>query len=80
MAGHMRKRGEDSWQLLVYVGVDRKGKKRYASKTFRGAKRQAERALAEFVTEVAKGALVPSGPISVERVVEDWLKSAVCGE
>jgi len=35
MAGHMRKRGDDTWQQMVHVGVDRKGKERSASKTGR---------------------------------------------
>ena len=73
MAGHMRKRGTNSWQLLVHIGVDDTGRRRYASKTIRGTKRQAAIALAAFVTESAKGELVATGPISVESVVRAWL-------
>ena len=69
----MRKRGTNSWQLLVHIGVDDTGRRRYASKTIRGTKRQAEIALAAFVTESAKGELVATGPISVESVVSAWL-------
>jgi len=75
VAGHMRKRGATSWQLLVHIGTDKRGRKRYASKTVKGTKRQAEVALAELVTEVARGELLPSEPISVEQVVERWLKA-----
>lgn len=71
--GHMRKRGDTSWQLLVYLGRDENEKRRYASKTVRGTKRQAQLALAEFVTEVSKTAQVPSGPVTVSTVVRDWL-------
>ncbi len=74
MAGHMRQRGESSWQLTAYVGYDAKaGKRRYTSKTIRGTKRDAERALAKFVTEVAEGGRVATGPISVEQVITQWL-------
>jgi integrase len=74
MAGYLRQRGENSWQLTVYVGYDRKARKRrYASKTIRGTKREAERALARFLTEVTEGGLVPTGPVSVEKVLTDWL-------
>ncbi len=73
MAGHMRKRGTNSWQLLVHIGADDTGRRRYASKTVRSTKRHAEIALAEFVTESAKGELVATGPISVESVVRAWL-------
>ncbi|MGD0254967.1 MAG: tyrosine-type recombinase/integrase [Acidimicrobiales bacterium] len=74
MAGSIRQRGKSSWQLTVYVGYDSKARKRrYASKTVRGTKREAELALAEFVTEVAKGGRVATGPISVEQVLTKWL-------
>jgi integrase len=74
MAGSIRSRGKNSWQLTVYVGYDSKARKRrYASKTIRGTKRDAELALAKFVTEVAEGGRVATGPISVEGVLTQWL-------
>ena len=58
------------------VGYDSKARKRrYSSKTVRGTKRDAERALAKFVTEVAEGGRVATGPISVERVLTQWLEA-----
>jgi len=76
MAGSIRQRGEKSWELTVYVGYDSKARKRrYSSKTVRGTKREAERALAKFVTEVAEGGRVATGPISVERVLTRWLEA-----
>src|SRR5580700_1735489 len=74
MAGSIRQRGEKSWELTVYVGYDSKARKRrYESKTVGGSKRDAERALAKFVTEVAEGGRVATGPISLERVLTQWL-------
>ncbi len=74
MAGSIRQRGKASWQLTVYVGYDTKARKRrYASKTVQGTKRDAERALAKFVTEIAEGGRVATGPISVEQVLTQWL-------
>ena len=75
MTGYMRKRGESSWQLIVHVGADAEGRKRYTSKTVHGTKRQAQRALAEFVTEVTKGGVVATEPLSVEQVARGWLKA-----
>jgi integrase len=75
MTGHMRKRGANSWQLLVHIGNDESGRKRYASKTVRGTQRQAQLALAAFVTEVARTALVPTTPLRVEEVVRGWLEA-----
>lgn len=76
MAGSIRRRSQNSWQLTVYVGYDSKARKRrYASKTVRGSKREAERALAKFLTEVTEGGLIPTGPVCVEKVLTDWLEA-----
>src|SRR6202042_2976251 len=53
MAGSMRQRGKDSWQLRVHAGRDPStGRKRYVERTFRGTKRDASKALAAMVAEV----------------------------
>ena len=68
MAGYIRQRRENSWQLTVYVGYDNKARKRrYANKTVHGNKREAQRALAKFVTEVTEGGRVATGPTSSIR-------------
>lgn len=56
MAGYMRQRGS-SWELHVYTGRDVvTGRKRWATKTVKGCKREAQRALAAMVAEVDRGA------------------------
>jgi hypothetical protein len=46
----MRQRGEGSWVLRVYLGRDPlTGEKRWKYKTFKGGKREAQRALAAMV-------------------------------
>ena len=51
MKGFMRQRS-DAWELRVYLGTDPVTRKqRYATRTVRGGKRVAQRALAEMVTE-----------------------------
>ena len=51
MQGSLRKRGS-TWELRVHVGRDSvTGRKRYVSRTYRGTKREAQRALAEMVVE-----------------------------
>ena len=50
MKGFLRQRG-DAWELRVYLGTDQvTGKQRYATRTVRGGKRQAQRVLNEMVT------------------------------
>ena len=75
MAGHMQQRGDSTWRLHVFIGQDSNGKRRYASKTFHGSKKQASTALAAFVTETAKdrNATEAAEPMMVSVVVEKWL-------
>jgi len=48
----MRQRGEGSWVLRVYLGRDPlTGEKRWKYKTFKGGKREAQRALAAMVAD-----------------------------
>ena len=55
MAGSMRQRGKDSWQLRVHAGRDpATGRKRYVERTFRGTKREASKALAAMVAEAER--------------------------
>ena len=52
MAGSMYRRASGLWVLRVYAGRDPlTGKKICRSRTFRGTKREADKALAAFVTE-----------------------------
>jgi integrase len=75
MKGSIRRRG-DSWEMRVYVGVDAvTGKRRYATRSMRGGKREAQRALAEFVTEAHRGRLVRTSA-TVGELLEAWFDHA----
>jgi integrase len=73
MAGSIRRRGRDSWQLRVYRGVDGNGRPRWVSTTVHGSRRHAERRLAELVAEVGHARL-RSG--SVGELLERWFAAA----
>ena len=58
MKGYLGRRGE-AWELRVYLGIDPVTRKqRYATRTFRGGKREAQRLLAEMVLEAERGLAV----------------------
>ena len=59
-------------RLHAFVGRDSNGRKRYASKTFHGTKKEAPIALAAFVTEVARDRTtsVAAEPITVTQTLE----------
>ena len=75
MKGLIRQRGT-SWELRVYLGRDPlTGKKRYASRTVRGGRRDAESALAEMVTEAERGMTVRTTATAGE-LLEAWFAFA----
>ncbi len=60
MKGLMRQRGS-AWELRVYLGVDPvSGKQRYATKSVRGGKRDAQRVLNEMVVDADVDPKLPS--------------------
>ena len=75
MKGFTRQRGA-SWELRVFLGRDPlTGKKRYATRTVRGGKREAQTALAEMVTEAERGLTVRT-TATVGELLEAWFEFA----
>ena len=74
MTGSLRQRGNDSWQLRVHAGRDPKtNRKHYVAQTVHGTKRQAERALAQLVTETESFAPRPSAESTLKILLSEWL-------
>jgi integrase len=74
--GNIRQRGANSWELRVFVGRDpATGKKRYTTKTVRGGKRDAQRALVSLVHAVQQGAVSRSRS-TVGELLEAWFEHA----
>lgn len=75
MQGSMRQRG-DAWELMVYLGRDAvTGRKRYSSKTVKGGKREAQRALAALVAQAEAGSLAKTRA-TVGELLEEWFDQA----
>ena len=75
MRGHLRKRGS-AWELRAYAGVDPlTNRQKYVTRTFRGGKREAEEALARFVTEVSGGGHAVQDT-TVGDLIRQWLDLA----
>jgi hypothetical protein len=54
--GHLERRGEDAWRLVVYRGRDASGR-RYERRPFGGTEDEAQVGLARLIIEVAEGGL-----------------------
>jgi hypothetical protein len=74
MTGSLRRRGPDSWEPRIYLGVDADtGKERWATKTVHGSRRYAGCQLAVFVEE-AGFARLRAG--TAADLLERWLTHA----
>jgi integrase len=75
MKGYIRQRGA-AWELRVFLGYDPVTRKQlYAYRTVHGGKRDAQRMLAEMITEVDKG-LVARTNATVKDLLEAWFELA----
>ncbi|MGH9088635.1 MAG: hypothetical protein ACRDYZ_11105 [Acidimicrobiales bacterium] len=73
MKGSIRQRGSASWELLVYVGTDRViGKRRWATRTVRGERADAERALGALAAQ-ANLAPAVGARTTVSGLLDQWL-------
>lgn len=69
----MRQRSSGAWQLRAFEGVDPiSGKKRYRTRSFRGSKREAQKALNALVSEVDRGTVPPAAK-TVGALLDAWL-------
>lgn len=69
----IQKRGESSWLLVVEAGYDSSGKRIKRTKTVKGmGKRDAEKELAKFQTEVLACEYIAPEKMKFEVFVEEW--------
>jgi len=73
--GSIRKRGRDSWTVIVDLGRDPvTRKRRQISKAVRGTKRDAEAFLVQVLHERDTGVERPIGRVSVAAYLDRWLE------
>ena len=77
MRGNIRPRGKNKWQIQVYMGIGPDGKYRRHFETINGCKGDAQRKLTEIKAAYDKGIYTPSGRITVEEHLHNWLEGYV---
>jgi integrase len=73
MSGHIRRRGDRSWELKFDLGIDPvtgKRKTRYAS--VKGTKKEAQAKLTELLSEHARGVLVDASKETLSDFMNRW--------
>lgn len=81
MTGHIRKRGERSWELKYDVGVGANGQRKTRYASFKGTKRDAAIELAKLITAATAGEQVDPSRVTLGEFLDgwkrDWCKSNV---
>jgi integrase len=75
MKGHLEKRGNNVWRLKVFIDREPGGKRIFKSKTVHCGKRDAQTALAKFVTEIDETRIGLSDPrLTLAQYLERFQK------
>ncbi len=75
MPGHIRKRGKESWTVVIDLGRDpQTGKRRRLWRSVKGAKREAEALLVQLLHQRDTGIDAPPGKMTVAQLLERWLE------
>ena len=72
MAGSIEKRGENTYRLIVSGGKNLDGSRCRKTKTIHGTRKDAEIALAEFITEVNRGMVADGKSMTFAEFTEIW--------
>jgi integrase len=71
--GQIIEKGPNKWLVRWYIGRSEAGRRRYASETVRGSKRDAERNLREKLKAKDDGLAYEPTRITVDKHLDDWL-------
>lgn len=74
MRGHIKKRGKNSWSIVIDRGRDSEGKRRQTWITVHGRKGEAEDRLTEELNRLKGGMFVEPSKQTVSQYLESWLK------
>jgi integrase len=73
MRGHLVKRAQGSWTIVLSLGRDERGKPRQKWVTIRGTRKDAERELSRLLHAMDTGAYVEPGRASLGEYLGKWL-------
>jgi len=77
MRGHIRPKGNHSWQIQVYTGEGPDGERHRHFETVHGRKGDAQRRLTELLSSLDKGVYTPPGRLTVAEHLKNWLEGYV---
>jgi len=79
MTGHIRRRGERSWELKYDAGTDGAGKRKTRYASFKGTKADAQKELIRLIAAEQSGQAVDPTRMKVSEFLEKWQRDWVAG-
>lgn len=80
MKGHIRKRSEKSYSVVVDIGRDPEtGKRKQKWFTVRGTKRDAQYFMAQKIAEIEEGSFADPGTLTVAQFMRRWMEEYAKG-
>lgn len=75
MPGHLEKRSEKSWTIVIDLGRDplNKNKRKRIYKAFRGTEQEAQKELIRLLAEVDQGTFVEPTKLTFAEYLQHWL-------
>ncbi|MEQ9247468.1 MAG: site-specific integrase [Nitratireductor sp.] len=73
MKGHIRRRGPQSWAIVLDLGRDAEGKRRQKWHSIKGTRREAEKRLTDLVKSLHDGDYVEPARMDVAEYLRRWL-------
>jgi integrase len=77
MRGHIRKKGQHSWQITLDIGTGSDGKRRRHFETVHGRKSDAQKRLAELLVSMEKGVYTAPGRLTLAEYLRAWFDGYV---
>ena len=78
MRGHIKKRGKNSYSIVISTGRDpATDKYKYQWTSVKGTKKEAEKRLAELLHQLDNGTFIKPGKVTVGEYLERWLREYV---
>jgi hypothetical protein len=75
MSGHVRRRGERSWELKYEAGTDpRTGQRISKYQSFKGTKREAQAELIRLIDSFRRGDYIDPSKVTVSEFLDRWEK------
>ena len=75
-SGHVEKRTEDTFRIIINMGRDEEGKRKRITKTVKTKrKKDAEKVLRDMLTEIDRGTFVQPNNLLVRDMLDKWLRS-----